>query len=197
MNNSTARLFLTLFLFLAFCAPALSGRLPEPLVEYSAETVTRTGGRMSIGKVYHAPYMERREEKTAGRPQVVITRMDLKLVWILMPNERTYVELPVSDAMGRSRDPADFDYKYTTVGPEFVNGTLTTKSAMEARGPDGAMYEGYIWVTGEGILVKMVSGVRGRPGAEFSTELKKLKTGPQPRSLFDVPGGYRRLTPGR
>jgi hypothetical protein len=195
--NCTARIFLTLFLFLAFCAPALSDRLPEPLVEYSAETMTRTEGRLSLGKVYHAPYMERKEERIAGRPQVVITRMDLGVVWILMPNEKTYVELPVRDAMGRSSDPAGLEYKYTTVGPEFVDGTLTTKSAMEATGPDGTMYEGYIWVTREGILVKMVSGVRGGLGGEFYTELKRLKTGPQPRSLFNVPDGYRRTGPER
>ncbi len=100
--------------------------------------------------------------------------------------------------MGRSRDPADLDYKYTTVGPDVVNGILTTKSAMEATGPDGTAYQGHIWVTMEGILVKMVSGVRGgMPGNEFYMELKRLKTGPQPRSLFNVPGGYRRIEPKR
>lgn len=195
--KSTARLLLTLLLFLAFCAPALSGRLPEPMVEYSADTLTRSEGMLTRGRVYHAPYMERREERVSGRRQVVITRMDLKLVWILMPDEKTYAEVPVSEAMGRSRNPADLDYKYTTVGPEFVNGVLTTKSAMEATGPDGTGYEGYIWVTGEGILVKMTTRARGAQGAEFSTELKNIKTGTLPRSLFKVPAGFRRLAPSR
>ncbi|HXI09684.1 MAG TPA: hypothetical protein VNK06_02670 [Thermodesulfobacteriota bacterium] len=195
--KATARFFLSLFFILAFCAPALSERLPEPLVEYSADTVVTTGGRVTLGKVYHAPYMERQEERTGGRTQVVITRMDLKLVWILMPSERSYVELPVSEAMGRSKSPVDLDYKYTTVGPDFVNGTLTTKSSMQATAPDGTAYEGYIWVTREGILVKMTSRVRGMPGTEYSMELKRLRTGAQPRSLFNVPKGYRKLAPGR
>lgn len=195
--KSTARLLLALLLFLAFCSPALSERLPEPMVEYSADTVTRSGGIPATGRVYHAPYMERREERVSGRRQVVITRMDLKLVWILMPDEKTYAEVPVSEAMGRSKSPADLDYKYTTVGPESVNGVLTTKSSMEATGPDGTVYRGYIWVTGDGILVKMVSRGRGMPGAEFSTELRNIKTGALPRSLFEVPAGYRRLAPVR
>ncbi|MBI5587006.1 MAG: hypothetical protein HY889_01415 [Deltaproteobacteria bacterium] len=187
----SARLFSSLLFLLAISTTASAGRLAEPMVEYSAETMTITGGLFSTGKVYHAPYMERREERAPGKEQVTITRMDKLVVWLLMPGEKTYIEIPVRQAMERSQSPEDLDYQYTRLGPELINGIITIKSRMEAVGQNGTVYEGYIWVTGEGILLKMVSRERGRPWTEVSTELQGLKIGPQPRSLFEVPKGYK------
>lgn len=187
------KLFLTLFILTAFFSSALAGRLPEPVAVYSATTVTQFEGRVITGKVYHAPYKERREQDFVGKRQIIITRMDLRVVWILFPDQKTYTEEPVGEAFARSGDPSDLDYKYTEIGPDLVNGITTIKSRIVATDKDGMVHEGYMWVTGEGILLKMESIVKGRAGTYFKTELHNLRIANQPKSLFEVPAGYTKM----
>lgn len=192
--RTTARVLLTLVLLLVLSSTVTAERLSEPITAYSADTTTRVSGRVITGKVYHARGMERREEEFMGARRIIITRMDLGVIWMLVPNERTYIEEPLQQAMEKSGDPVDLDYRLTPMGRELVNGVPAARNRMEATGTDGSVYEGFMWVSNDGILVKMDSRIRGRVGSEFSMELRNLRTGPQPGRLFEIPRGFRKFS---
>lgn len=187
---------LAVFIFTA--APSFAEKLMEPSVEYSADTFTQTDTMTLKGKVYHAMGKERQEQTVIGMKQVVIVRTDKNVVWVLMPERRMYMEHSLQErgAPDRVHGPGEFDYDYKVVGEEIVNGIRATKSRMTATSPDGIKFAGFIWVTKDGILVKMDSSSKGNgaPRMHLKTELRNLKIGKQESSLFEIPEGYTKMT---
>ena len=63
--------------------------------EYSAVMVTKTHGREIQGKVFVKGDKERREVSTPMGAHVTILRRDKKVMWMLIPGHKSYMETPL------------------------------------------------------------------------------------------------------
>lgn len=179
-------------LLLAAALPAFAGP-PEPKVEYAADTNMETAQGAMQGRVFHARGMERREMNAGGQQMVSITRQDKKVMWMLMPEQKAYMEMP----LGASRDQGDISgwtFEQTVVGPEVLDGVKTTKSKVVAKAPKGDKMGGFWWTTADDVVVKMdVLALDKGSKTRIKMELKNLKVGKQDPALFEVPAGYSKM----
>lgn len=188
------------WLIMAGCllaAPALA--MQPASVEYSADWNMETAEGAVKGKVYQAPNKERREMNMGGDKMVMILRRDKKTAWNLMPSEKMYMEMKLSDPKVSKDDPMNYDIEQTVIGPETVNGVKTIKSKviMKEKKPNGAKMGGFWWMTKDNIMMKLdvISVDKGKKD-RMKMELDNLKIGKQDASLFEVPSGYSKLDMG-
>ncbi len=181
--------------FLGTAAVNAAG-FPETKVEYSADQYMGDGSLMMKSRIYHASGRSRMEMEERGVNQAIITRMDQKVVWVLMIPEKTYMETQ----LGKEEKTRDVrQCSYTTAkeaGKETVNGIPATVSEVEATCPDGSAFSGKMWTSREGILVKLDAvpkeGAKGE-GQRIRMELKNLAIGKQDPALFELPAGFSKM----
>lgn len=170
----------------------------QPKVEYSADTMLETADMSMKGKVNFTPTRERREMVmgSGGDKMITITRHDKKVAWTLMPAERMYMEMGLTQAgSGKQPDPSQYQIEQTVIGPETVNGVSTTKSKIIMTGPNGEKMGGFMWMTRENILMKMDAiALDVNQKHRFKTELTNLKVGKQDPKLFEIPPGYEKMS---
>lgn len=166
----------------------------EPQVEFSADSVTESGGAVLKEKVYYAPGRVRKELEIGHGKQIEITRLDKKVAWLLMTEEKLYLERALTQTDELTLTGTAFEQ--TAVGEELLDGIPTTKYQAVARQADGAGLSGFLWTTKEGITLKMDLKTDGVGGGQYKTELKNLKIGKQAASLFEIPSGYKKFTLG-
>ncbi len=182
---------------------ASADTMPLPKVDYSADTVMTVdgapdGGPMSIqGKIYYSKGDERREIEMMGQKSVVIRKQQKDVTWILMPEQKMYMESSSAPDKGK-KDPAkawrDTDLEMTREGSETINGVKAEKYRIVATDPDGTTTEGFVWLTRENIPVKMEgsNSHRGRT-TNFSMEYSNLRIEKQDSQLFAIPSGYKKF----
>jgi hypothetical protein len=181
---------------MAMAASPAAPRPPQPLVEYSADSYMETEEMTLKSKVYHASGKERKEQEIDGEKQVMILRMDKQVMWTLLP-EDMYMEMSLR---GGQRPPGSGDEtsytinERTEVGPEVVEGHNTTKYKVIATNPKGDKMGGFIWITPEGIQMKMdlISKTKNSK-SRMKMGLTSLKIGKQDPSLFEIPEGYTKM----
>ncbi|HQO37571.1 MAG TPA: DUF4412 domain-containing protein [Candidatus Omnitrophota bacterium] len=155
--------------------------------EFSADMVNTAGGRTFQGKIYMGGNKVRMETAEG----VTITRMDKKVVWILMPQDKMYME----QAFDRSKAPqtsekVEGEVERKKIGTESINGRQTDKYEIVYMA-DNKKETMFQWILPEiKMPVKMM--VPGKNG--WSMEYKNLKTGKQPDPLFEVPAGYEKFS---
>jgi Domain of unknown function (DUF4412) len=187
------RLCLISPLLLSLCAlayghPARAATLPAPRVEYSADRIVETDAGTFQGKVWSAKDRERSETTMQGMQTVMILRRDKQLGWMLMPAQKMYQQVDFTKARQQSGAAPDSEVDITQVGTESVAGFETTKYKLLMK--DGSA-GGFIWITPEGIAVKMdmlskADGAKTR----ITMSLSNVQTGAQDPQLFEVPEGY-------
>ena len=169
-----------------------------PQVEYSADTLMETAEVSMKGHVNYTPTRERREMVTGsgGDKMIMITRHDKKVAWTLMPADKMYMEMSLTQASAQSKDDTSkYKIEQTVVGPETLNGVNTTKSKIIMTGPKGEKMGGFMWVTKDNIVVKMDAiAIDKKDKHRFKTELTDLKVGKQDPKLFEVPAGYEKMS---
>lgn len=185
MNRSYASSFAVAALALASTVQAAT--LPVPSVEYSADRVIESEAGTFAGKVHSAKDKERTEMSMKGMSSVTILRRDKKVGWMLMPSHRMYSQMDLGKAAQQSGGVPD-DVSIENVGTETIEGHATTKYKLLMN--DGSA-GGFIWVTTEGIAIKMdmLSKERGKK-SRITVTLTNLQIGPQDAALFEVPSGY-------
>lgn len=169
--------------------------LQPPTVEYSADTYMETADGVMKGRVNYAPGKERREYVESGEKMIMIIRHDKKRTWMLMPEDKIYMDTQAGG--GRKGDLTGYQIDQTRVGEETVNGVRATKYKIIMTGPKGDKFGGFFWATREDIVMKMdaISVDKGSK-ERIKMELKNLKIGSQPPSLFEIPAGYSAGMPG-
>lgn len=179
-------------LLLAAALPAFAA-LPEPKVEYSADTTMETAHGAMEGRVFHARGKERREMNASGERMVSITRQDKKVMWMLMTEQKAFMEMPLGSSQDQN-DLSGWTFEQTVVGPEEIDGLKTTKAKVIAKGPRGEKMGGFWWTTGDGVMVRMdMLAVEKGSKMRIKTELKNLKVGKQDPALFEVPAGFSKM----
>jgi hypothetical protein len=174
-----------------------------PKVEYSADVFMTGDGEPITGRVMRTPDKERRELTVEGDVEIIIVRVDRKLVWSLAPDENLYTESSLDEALGRNPDPSGQRREpHVTIvpqGSESVAGIPATKQRVTGNDVDGAQIDGTVWLSGDGIVLRSESDIVDEDGNHhiLRTELKNLRVEPQGPGLFDIPAGYKKVIPSK
>ena len=159
--------------------------------EFTANVITKAGGKEIPGKVYVKGQKARNEIKIAGQPNIQILRPDKNLIWVIIPQQKAYMEMPLTQ---ESQEKMFFNVtekqkaKMKKVGNETVNNYACDKyeTTMSHQGKSAKFY---IWIaTDLGVPIKMAA-----QDGSFSTECKDIKTGDVSDSLFEPPQGYKKM----
>ena len=158
--------------------------------EFSATSVTKAGGMEIPGKIYVKDSKVRNEVQAGGQTGIHILRPDKKVVWIIMPQQNAYMEMPISQEAQQKMMPLTEDQKakMKKVGTETINGYACDKyeTTMSHQGKSMKVFS---WVaTDLGLPIKIVS-----EDGSFSMEYKDIKPGEVADSLFEVPQGYQKM----
>lgn len=184
---------------LALLAGPVFGQAPlmNPDVGYSATRVMEAEGQRLEQRYYHQNMRTNRaDSELKGQKSSMIVRMDRNLVWIVAPQQKMYMEMSVQDPKTRGLDVPDNDRisEYSYVSGEDIHGARASKYKVVARDAQGGTVSGHLWISEQDkILVKM-DLAEGKQRAVL--ELKDLKVGAQPESLFDPPAGYQKVAFG-
>lgn len=184
------RIAVLLAWLVTFTAPAwgYEGAL-LPTVGFSAVAVHRSGAFESRETLHYSDG-KLRIDRGHGFATTILD-LNTGSQCELMANH-TYLVLPMDDELFRRYFAQNPDLTGARkLDAETVDGIEATRFAF---GDDGALdAAGRYWVTRDGILLKRDydDGVKGT-NIHHVEYLRDLKTGPQPRSLFVVPPGYRR-----
>jgi outer membrane lipoprotein-sorting protein len=176
-------------------AEAADRTFKEADVEYSADEQMETEDMAMEAKIFHAQGKERREQEMGGMQQIMIMRTDRGVVWMLMPEQKMYMEMKMGQGEDNSADLKDYTIEYSVVGEEVVNGINTTKNKVIVTDKKGNKFGGFMWVAMEGIMVKMdtVSKVEGSK-MRVKMERRNIKIGKQDPKIFEIPAGYNKMS---
>jgi hypothetical protein len=158
--------------------------------EFTATMVTKAGGKEIPGKIYVKDNKVRNELQVAGMASIHIMRPDKKVVWIIMPQQKAYMEMPFSQEAQQKLLPLTEEQKakMKKVGAETVNGYACDKYETTMSHQGKAM-QVFTWLaTDLGMPIKIVSA-----DGSFSMEYQDIKPGEVGDSLFEVPQGYQKM----
>ncbi|MFA5355056.1 MAG: DUF4412 domain-containing protein [Thermodesulfovibrionales bacterium] len=174
--------FFFLFLFLlAFSASALA-------VEFSAESVANQRGVERKGKFFFKPDKIRMEQKQPD--MITITRVDKKVVWSIMPKDKLYMEMKFAEDSRKpfTQEKMEGETERKAVGNETIQGHPTKKYLITYSKGNKTEQIYQWWATDIQFPIK-TAAVDG----SWSSEYRKIKIGPQPDSLFDIPAGFQKI----
>jgi len=156
-------------------------------LDFSADMVSSVkGGGSFTGKIFVAKDKVRMD--MAG--STTITRMDKDVAWVLMPQQRIYMEQPLDvDKVVVAAEKVPGEIERTSLGSDTIDGRPANKYKI-AYTSKGERAEVFQWVdSASGIPVKTVS-----MDGNWSMEYKNLSTGAQDASLFEIPAGYNKFS---
>ena len=143
--------------------------------------------------IRQAPQKMRMDVEMAGRTMTVITREDLGVNYMLMPQMNMYKEVKADEVMAGG---ANLSFsEVTEVGRESISGYDCTKFKAKFTDAKGGRAGGYYWVSDDGILMKvdMIYQSRKQKGQRMVFTMRDLEIGEQDPSYFEVPDNYSKL----
>ena len=148
MQKTLVAMTLTL---LALLASPVFGQAPlmNPDVGYSATRVMEAEGQRLEQRYYHQNMRTNRaDSELKGQKSSMIVRMDRNLVWIVAPQQKMYMEMPVQDSKARGLDVPDNDRisEYSYVSSEDIHGVRASKYKVVARDAQGGTVSGHLWI---------------------------------------------------
>ncbi len=163
---------------------------PARGAEFSALMLVTDGAKTMSGKIYVSDGKMRQEFLDAKGQTVTIVRPDRKVVWVILPWQRSYMEMPLKAGLpGQFIQIPPQALQKRQVGQERVNGFEAEK--YEVRVPvAGGLEKQTFWVaTKLGLPIKMECRER-----QFAMEYKSIREEKVPENLFNVPPGLQKLT---
>lgn len=166
----------------------------SPARDFSADVVHTQGKRVTNEKVYSSEKAVRIEKEEKGRKSISILRLDRKAMWVLMPEQKMYM-----DMSGIGQASAEFvssmegaKTERQALGSEQVGAYHCDKYRIQTT-LEGHVYTGLEWDAKElgGFPVK-----QGDEKGGWSKEYQNVKLGPQDPSLFEIPPGYKQMSLG-
>lgn len=158
--------------------------------EFSAQMLVKDGEKTFPGKIYVSDGKMRQEFIDERGQTVTIVRPDKKVVWVLIPPGRTFLEMPLTKKLpGQFLQIPPQAVNKRPVGHDLIEGYETDKFQVAVPGSRGVEIQTY-WVAKKlDLPIKMEC----REG-HFSLEYKSIKEGKVPDRLFELPPGYRKTT---
>jgi hypothetical protein len=177
-------------------APATAANVLDLRTEYSAASAIQTPKGVQRGRIWRTPTALRHELTGESAGHTVIARLDRKLAWLLVPEQKLAIEIGLENFGLPAELLTGNGIKQTPVGQETIGGLRTTKVHVErALGQNGnGRFDGHVWTTTDGIIMKIVgSGANQNRSGNVNMNFSDVKVGRQDPSLFELPAGYRRL----
>jgi len=153
--------------------------------DFSADIVSSSQGGSSTARLWVSGDKSRMEMPQA----TVISRIDKKVVWVLMPGTKMYMEQPINMQTAVStQDKIYGEIERTAEGKENINGRNTTKYRIifEADGKRGSVFQ---WIDESAHIPVKTAAVDG----SWSSESRNIQPGPQDPALFEIPDGYSKV----
>ncbi len=174
--------------------------VPAAAQQFSADLVA-AGREDSPGKIYVSDGKVRME-RVSGGPGTMLVDSHANTAFVLMPQQKMYVDVGSRGGMAQvfrpvapnnpcpqwqeiakqmQKDAADWSCK--RVGSETVNGRSTVKYQASS----SQSQTEYIWID-----TSLKYMVKSEDGKGQGMELRNIKEGAQPASLFEIPAGYQK-----
>jgi hypothetical protein len=182
--------------FFAAIQPLHAANVLDLKTEYSAASAIQTPKGPQYGRVWRTPTALRHEIANDPRGHILIARLDRKVAWLLVPEQKLAVELALDNFGLPAELLTGTGIKQTPVGQETVAGLRTTKVRVEREPKANAngRFDGHVWTTADGIIMKVVgSGENQGKRGDVNMSFSDVKIARQDPALFELPTGYRRL----
>lgn len=165
---------------------AAAVKMPQAM---SASVVHKAAGKTTSSRMFISSGKFRMEsEEMAG--SYMIVRRDLKKVWMVMAQNKSYIEMPE----GKESETPLPDEKMKgevsrkELGKETVDGHPAVKYEITAKVGDKTTTFHQWMATDISFPVKMAA-VDG----SWTVEYRDIKIGPQADSLFEIPAGFQKM----
>lgn len=161
-------------------------KMPQAM---SASVVHTAAGKTSKSKMYINSGKFRMESEEMGGSYMIVRR-DLKKVWMVMAQNKSYMELPE----GKESETPMPDEKMKgevsrkELGKETIDGHPAVKYEVTAKMGDKTSTF-YQWMATDINFPVKVAAVDG----SWTAEYKDIKIGPQADSLFEIPAGFQKM----
>ena len=157
--------------------------------EFSASMLVKDDAKIMPGKI-QVSNGKLRQEFTDERGQTItIVRPDLKVVWVILPLQGSYMEMPLTTKLpGQFIQIPPQAVGKRLVGQERLNGYDTEKFEVSVPVGRGLEKQTY-WVAAKlGLPIKMECRER-----QFSLEYKSIREEKVPDRQFNLPPGLKKL----
>lgn len=187
--------FVVMLLLLAIasglsCKSSFAAAAPKPKsVEFQAEFLERDHDEITKGKIYIANGMSRYEN---GTGEIVVTRRDKKVIWLIFPRLSRYVEQeyniePTTVFIDPEAPPSD-DLTREFIDYEWIDSYRLRKFLVTVKYTQGEDRY-YEWFRDNFPVPVKTSSLDGK----ISFEYQKIKIGPLDPGLFATPKSYKKV----
>ena len=155
-------------------------------VDFSADMIMSSRQSSMTAKLYVSDQKSRMEMPGT----ITISRIDKKVMWMLMPEQRMYMEHPLDMHTAMStQEKVDGEIERKAEGKETVNGMSTTKYrvTIETGGRREMVFQ---WIDDVNHFPVKTAAIDGSWWSEF----KNIKATPQDPALFEIPSGYNKMS---
>ena len=156
--------------------------------EFSADMLDTTPGRTFQGKIFVTKDKVRMDMPEA----ITISRIDKKVVWMIIPAQQMYMEQPFNPAnIPATADKIMGEIERKFLGKETVDGKPADKYRVtyEIEGRRNTVIQ---WIAKDfKIPVKTAS-----EDGSWVVEYRNIRIGSQPENLFEIPVGYKKFSMG-
>jgi hypothetical protein len=166
---------------------------PGALKNFSAELETTTTKGTFTSKIFSKDGKQRMEHSAGGRESIHIARPDKKVVWMLMPDRKVYMEMPFDsrkqDISSQLHDPAiKTDKEF--LGNETVDNHPARKYHVTIIRDGKKEASGFLWEASD---LNNFPVKHQNEDKTVSTVWKNIKFDGPTDSLFEIPAGYKKM----
>ncbi len=182
-------------LLTVFIVSIFAGASFAAAANYSADLESVSPVGTITSKVYVRDNLQRMEMNSAGKRAVMILRGDKKAVWMLMPENRLYVEMP----MDPRRDllppfnALNVKMEKELIGEDSVDGHPAKKYHVNVQRNGKMESSGFVWEAADldNLPVRFQTEDRST-----TITWKNIKRDAAVSSFFDIPEGYKKIEAG-
>lgn len=159
-------------------------------LEFSSDMVMTSQGQTQTSKIWSKEKKVRME--SGGQPGYTIMRMDKNVMWIVMPDQKSFMEMQYDPSKGpRTEEKVQGEVSRKLIGTETVNGHPAKKyevTYIEAGKPEKTerMYQ---WIATDINFPVKMAAIDG----SWVVDYKNIKIGAQADALFEIPADYQKV----
>lgn len=177
-------------LIMAVCIPSFAG-------EFSADMVVQTGGKKGetiTTKIYIKDTKYRMEQEEDGKDIIILVDIEEMVTYILMPENKMYIEIASDDIKSLVNDPFQSAKKTESMGEsellgtETINGYKCNKYLLTRKGTELITQ----WVSKK---LEFPLKIATHEGGKMTMELTNIDESPLDDALFKVPDDYMPMGP--